>query len=149
VNARVLHTTSQAAQKLRYFLPVTQEERRWWILMSLTAGICEEVLCRGFLLQFLSGKVEGGIPLGLTAAWLISSAAFGLGHFYQGVNGIIGTAIVGAILGLLAILSGNLILPILVHALADAHALWTYRPQRDDPLEADRLVQGTNIPENS
>jgi membrane protease YdiL (CAAX protease family) len=136
---------AKLAQYLRFILPVTQEERRWWLFVSLTAGICEEVLCRGFLLQFLSGKIEGGVPLGLTAAWLVSSVAFGLGHFYQGVKGIIGTAIVGAILGLLAILTGNLILPILVHALADAHALWTYRPQRDNPLEADRLVQGYDL----
>jgi membrane protease YdiL (CAAX protease family) len=75
--------------------------------------------------------------------------AFGLGHFYQGAKGIIGTAIVGAILGLLAILTGNLILPILVHALADAHALWTYRPQRDDPLVAERLVQGYDLKRES
>ncbi|MGF6243981.1 MULTISPECIES: CPBP family intramembrane glutamic endopeptidase [Paraburkholderia] len=136
---------AKVAGSFRFFLPVTTEERCWWLAVSLTAGICEEVLYRGYLLQFFSGKFEGSLSLGLTAAWLLSSVAFGLAHFYQGVRAIAKTAVVGALLGILAILTGNLILPILVHALMDAGHLWTYRPQQDDPNKADRLIRGYDL----
>jgi len=136
---------ARATRHFRYFLPVTPQERRWWLLVSLTAGICEELLFRGYLLQLLNGRMAGGVALQLTAAWLLSSAAFGFGHFYQGIKGALGAAFGGAVLGLLAILTGNLLLPIVVHALVDASALWTYRPQIDNPVEASLLVEGYDL----
>ena len=89
--------------------------------------------------------MEGGPALGLTAAWLISSAIFGFGHLYQGALGMIATALGGAVLGLMAILTGDLLLPIVVHALLDASILFAYRPQTDDPMKAVLLAQGYDI----
>ena len=132
---------AKAAQRFRYFLPVTKEERRWWLFVSVSAGICEELLFRGYLLQFLNGKMSGGPALGLTAAWLVSSAGFGVGHLYQGVRGAITAALGGAVLGLMAILTGDLLLSMVVHGLVDAAALWVYRPLTDDPVEARLLVE--------
>jgi membrane protease YdiL (CAAX protease family) len=136
---------AKAAKALRGFLPVSAEERRWWLFMSITAGICEELLIRGFLLQFLNGQIEGGVALGLTAAWIISSVIFGICHFYQGLRGVVGTAVAGALLGLLAIVSGDLLLPILAHALLDAVIILAYRPQVDHPAQATLLEQGCDL----
>ncbi len=51
---------TNALKPLRFMMPVTQLERRWWIVASLTAGICEELLFRGFLIHYLRGDLQGG-----------------------------------------------------------------------------------------
>jgi hypothetical protein len=33
----------KAFLRLSFILPLTGEERIWWIFVSLTAGICEEI----------------------------------------------------------------------------------------------------------
>lgn len=131
-----------AMQSLLHILPVSARERRWWVLASITAGVCEEVVFRGFLQQFLQGQLHGGWTLNPTSAWLLSALAFGLSHFYQGAAGIARTALAGLMFGLLAAVSGSLLLPIVLHVLVDLAVLWVYRPQLDHPAAAARLKQG-------
>ncbi len=141
-NSAVRQKIANAMQDMRFLLPVSKAERRWWLLLSVSAGVCEELLYRGFLLEFLRGRLDGGPQLGLTAAWLLSSIAFGTAHLYQGVAGIIKTTVVGLLVGMLAILSGSLLLPILCHILFDAQILWMYRPADDAPDQAHLLIDG-------
>lgn len=132
----------QATRSLIFMMPVTQSERLWWALVSVTAGICEELFFRGFLLQYLWGHLESGPTLGLTLAWLLSSLAFGFGHLYQGSVGIVKTAITGLMLGLLAILTDNLLSSIVVHCVIDLQILLMYNPAKDTPEEARALISG-------
>lgn len=141
-NGVVRQKIASAMHDMRFLLPVSKAERRWWLLLSVSAGVCEELLYRGFLFEFLRGRLDGGPQLGLTAAWLLSSIAFGTAHLYQGVAGIIKTTVVGLLLGMLAILSGSLLLPILCHVLFDAQILWMYRPADDAPDQAHLLIDG-------
>jgi hypothetical protein len=62
--------SSAALQSFSYFFPATWTERRWWMFVSITAGICEEALFRGFLLHYLHVFPW---TLNLTLALLISS----------------------------------------------------------------------------
>jgi membrane protease YdiL (CAAX protease family) len=137
----------KAMRSLTFMLPVTPSERLRWVLVCLTAGVCEELLYRGFLLQYLRGHLYGGPALGLTLAWLLSSLIFGFGHFYQGAAGVVRTTIAGLMLGLLAILTGNLLLPIVVHCLLDLQVLLMYNPVKDTPEEVPVLISGF-CPEN-
>jgi uncharacterized protein len=127
---------------IRFLLPVSSEERLWWVWLSLAAGIGEELLYRGFVLQYLRGHLAGGMALPLTLAWLLSSLAFGIGHVYQGVRGVMETTVAGLTFGLLAILTGNLLLPIALHSLIDLRILLTYHPAQDAPDEAATLISG-------
>lgn len=129
---------------IRFMLPVSRQERAWWVLLSVTAGVCEELLYRGFLLQYLRGHLAGGPAFALVPAWLISSLAFGIGHIYQGKQGVIETTTAGLIFGMLAIISGNLVLPILMHILIDLRILLIYNPAEDDPQSAAMLIEGFN-----
>lgn len=138
----VRQTIAKAMQAMRFMLPVSKMERHWWLLLSVSAGVCEELVYRGFLLEFLRGRLAGGPQLGLTAAWLLSSIAFGTAHLYQGGAGIIRTTVVGLLLGMLAILTGSLLLPIICQVLLDAQVLWMYRPANDAPDQARLLVNG-------
>jgi uncharacterized protein len=131
-------------RSMRWMLPASRIERRWWIAISVTAGITEEIVTRGCLLPDLHGASAASpmLHLPLWAAWALSSLAFGFAHLYQGLQGVARTTLAGLFMGALAILSGGLAVPIVVHVLADALMVFTYRPDQDTPEEAARLVAG-------
>ena len=106
-------------------LPNTAIERLGWVLLSLTAGLCEELLFRGFMIRFLNGL---GLGLPLAAALVASSLIFGLAHAYQGPKGVIGATVGGLVFGLLFLLSGSLIPGMILHALVDLQVAYVLRP---------------------
>jgi len=96
-------------------LPVTLHERLLWAAVAISAGVCEEVVFRGWLLATLHGHADlGGVRLILVAA-----IVFGLAHVYQGITGVILTAFAGAFFCVLYIATGSLLVPILLHSLVD------------------------------
>jgi CAAX protease family protein len=94
-------------------LPRTPAEYRLFLAVSVTAGICEELLFRGYFFAMTS--------FWLTAAGsaVVSALIFGLGHGYQGWSGVVKTALVGMFLGFVYIGTGSLIWPMILHALID------------------------------
>ena len=100
------------------------------MFVSITAGVCEEALFRGFMLHYLHIFPW---TLNLTLALLISSVSFGFNHLYQGAGGVAGTAIIGFLFGLLFLLTGNLLLPIIFHGVMDLRMLAILRPPADTP----------------
>lgn len=127
---RPLKYSSAALKSFSYFFPATWTERRWWVFVCITAGGCEETLFRGFMLHYLHVFPW---TLNLTLALLISSVVFGSNHLYQGAGGVAGSAIVGFLFGLLFLLTGNLLLPILFHGVIDLRMLAILRPPADTP----------------
>jgi membrane protease YdiL (CAAX protease family) len=127
---------------MRCVLPVARAERRWWLFLSLTAGITEEIVARGFLMPDLWRLLGGAPGWPLAAALAGSSLLFAAAHLYQGTAGVVRSGAGGLFMGLLAILSGGVVVPIVVHVLADAQMLFLYDPARDDPAAAKRLVEG-------
>lgn len=110
----------KAARKLAYLLPSTGEERSWWWLVCITAGVCEEFIYRGFLLHYFHATP---FQLSLTWALVASSVIFGIGHLYQGVVGSVQTALMGFIFGCLFLITGSLLLPMVLHAVLDLRVL--------------------------
>lgn len=110
----------KAAKKLAFLVPSTLEERRWWWLVCITAGICEEFVYRGFLLHYL--RV---VPFHLSLTWALVVAAiiFGIGHLYQGIAGGVQTAILGFVFGGIFVMTGSLLIPIVLHAVMDLRVL--------------------------
>jgi membrane protease YdiL (CAAX protease family) len=91
-------------------------------LLALLAGISEEILFRG-LVQVGLTAVLPEIP-----ALIVASAAFGLVHFASPAYACL-AGVMGLYLGSLLLLQGNLVTPILTHALYDLVAL-AYVAQR-------------------
>lgn len=113
-------TRPKAAAQLRErlafadaLMPETDGERRGFWFLSLTAGICEEILFRGFLIWLITAW------LGLVAAVILSSIVFGCAHIYLGVAQVPRTAIVGLVLALIAVAAGSLWPAMAIHAAVD------------------------------
>ncbi len=92
------------------------------IIVWTLAAFGEEMIFRGFVMNRIADLFKNR-KNGLIAALFISSILFGMGHFYQGLSGVILTGIVG-IIYVLAYLADrcNLWAPILIHGLYDTSA---------------------------
>jgi uncharacterized protein len=114
-----------------WFMPTTTVESRYFIFgISITAGICEELLYRGYLIQLLAD----GMPI--YGAVILSSIAFGLGHIYQGPINVIRTTVMGIVMALIYLATDSIIVPMILHALLDMYggelAYLTLRPQAQE-----------------
>jgi hypothetical protein len=98
---------------LNPLLPHTEAERYLFWFVAITAGICEEILYRGFLFSFLREST------GMIAAVVLSSIVFGFAHIYQGYRLVPRTAIVGLFLAVVVVLTKSLWPAILIHAAID------------------------------
>ena len=106
---------------LRYFMPQTPEERRWWVAVSVCAGVSEEITWRGVqppLLAFVTGS-----PL---AGALLCAAFFGAAHAMQGLKSAMVIVVFALAFQLLVWTSGSLLLAMIVHAVYDVTAGFTY-----------------------
>ena len=90
-------------------------------IISILAGLGEEMLFRGVLQAALAGWLEGtvGVLVGLAAA----SVLFGFAHAITPAYFVL-AMLIGAYLGGLWLWTGNLLAPIVAHAGYDFIALW-------------------------
>jgi uncharacterized protein len=105
---------------LRFILPATGEERWWWVAICATAGIGEEILYRGFLIQYFR---RTPLHLKLIPALMLACAVFGFAHIHQGLKGIVGTGILGILFGAVFVITGNLLVSVILHFLVDLRIL--------------------------
>jgi membrane protease YdiL (CAAX protease family) len=99
---------------IEIILPRTPGQLRHFYGVAVTAGIVEESIWRGFMLWYF------GQLMPLWAAVILSSVSFGAAHAYQGVANIPKYTLTGIVFALIYVLTGSLVVPILLHALADA-----------------------------
>jgi membrane protease YdiL (CAAX protease family) len=103
------------ARNMDFILPHGGAELTLWIALSVTAGICEETIFRGYLQrQFIA--LTKSAPAGI----LLSAAAFGVAHVYQGFRMVILIGVFGAMFGILAYWRGSVRPGMIVHAWQDS-----------------------------
>ncbi len=95
-------------------LPRDAVEIAGFVPVAITAGVCEEVLYRGWLPWALAGWA-GSVLVGFIAA----AAVFGFGHLYQGRNGVVLTGLLGLALGAAVAWSGSLLPGQALHVAVD------------------------------
>lgn len=77
--------------------PGTAGELLLFLALALTAGICEEIMFRGYLQQQIRAWTQS-----TAVAVVLSTVAFALGHAYQGWFGVLVVASYGITLAILA-----------------------------------------------
>lgn len=94
-------------------IPRTRSELGSWVAVSVTAGVCEEFVFRGYLIWVLTDL------LGLWGAAAVSLVIFGLAHSYQGVKGILPVGALAIVFTLVVLISGSLFPAMMLHAMVD------------------------------
>jgi membrane protease YdiL (CAAX protease family) len=95
-------------------LPRSTLELALFLGVSLTAGVWEELVYRGFLIWFIAPYA------GLIGAVVLSTLVFGIGHSYQGWRGARNAGTLGLLFAIGYALTGSLWWLIAIHALVDA-----------------------------
>ena len=88
-----------------------------FLVLAVTAGVCEEFLFRGFA---MGAMAKAGL-----ANWeivLLSAVLFGLGHLYQGPAGVVSTLVLGIVFGITKIAYDTLAVVVFWHIAVDVVA---------------------------
>ena len=107
--------------EISLLVPTDPFGRVVWVAVSFTAGFCEEIAFRGYLMTRLR-------LIGKFRSWmvptLVSALIFGICHAYQGVPGFIVISVYGLLFSLLYIRTGRLWPCIIAHFFQDFGALF-------------------------
>ncbi len=107
--------------EIALLIPQDTAGRIVWVVVSATAGFCEEIAFRGYLMTRLR-------ILGKTKTWvmpvIVSSLAFGICHAYQGWPGLILLTVYGFMFALLYLRTRSLWPCIIAHFFQDFTALF-------------------------
>ena len=101
-------------------LPRSRQERLTFAGLAITAGVCEEVVFRGFGIAYVRWLWPGASQPFII---VVTAAAFGFAHLYQGTRGVLLTGLVGAYLAWLTLATGSLVPAMVIHALIDLRVL--------------------------
>jgi membrane protease YdiL (CAAX protease family) len=95
-------------------LPHTTGELSLFLALSLTAGLCEEFLFRGYVIWALAPW------LGFWGAAALGVVVFGFAHVYQGRGAMVRTGLVGAVMTGVLVTTQSLFPAMALHTLIDA-----------------------------
>ena len=137
-------------ERARKFVPVGRTQVTAFTFVAVTAGICEELLYRGWLIHF-TGALLGSLWVGMIAAAIL----FGLGHAYQGRQGIIATGALGLVFGSMFVMVKSLVPGQIIHAGIDivngilagrvVKRLGPEEEPGEGPVHAGDLEGGTDV----
>lgn len=99
-------------------LPRNRAELKYGWALSINAGVVEELLFRLALPAAIFAVCGNAL-----VAVVLSVLVFGALHAYQGIGGVIGTLVFGAVLMFVFLATGSILWPILAHALFDLRSL--------------------------
>jgi membrane protease YdiL (CAAX protease family) len=118
-------------------VPRTRNERLMFAGVAVTAGICEEILYRGFGVAYLKWLLPG---VGRLPVIVVIGLAFGIAHLYQGPRNVILTGLVGGVFTWVTLATGTLAPAIVVHALVDLRIM-ALPTALVEPPAADQLAE--------
>ncbi|HZD93772.1 MAG TPA: type II CAAX endopeptidase family protein, partial [Candidatus Sulfotelmatobacter sp.] len=121
MTARFMHRLlgPDQAKSIGSLLPQSTLEVLLWIVVSISAGICEEIIFRGYFQRQFAAYTSS-----MTAGVLLQALVFGLGHSYQGVKQVVIISVLGLLYGALAAWRRNLGSNMIAHAWTDIWNGW-------------------------
>ncbi|MGE0160199.1 MAG: CPBP family intramembrane glutamic endopeptidase [Gemmatimonadales bacterium] len=125
---------------LRGLIPRTREEKSVFGLLSVAAGVGEEIAYRGYAIPVLTPLV------GVGGAAALSSVVFGALHAYQGILGVLRTTVMGAFLAWGFLAAGSLWPAIVAHTAIDLVAGIVLGEKLLSPPESIGVVGALDAP---
>lgn len=127
-------------------LPRKFKSYLYFIPLAFSAGICEEIVFRGFFIGYILNFFGPGF-LSQILAVVIPAFIFGLVHTYQGVQAIYKILGMALVFGLVYLLTGSIYLLIILHVVVDliGGALGLFFPETEVP---DGPVQDWPYPQD-
>ena len=117
-NATQIEATVKKWRSNIPFLPENWQELSHFSFVAITAGVCEEIIFRGFCIQYFLAWNQDNL-LGTWLAILLPAFLFSIGHVYQGYSAVFKTFFMAILLGWVFILTQSLWIPMLLHFLVD------------------------------
>lgn len=105
------------AKSINTLLPQSTVEIVLWIVLSISAGICEEIVFRGYFQTQFAAYTNS-----MVAGVLLQGVVFGLGHSYQGVKQVIIITVLGILYGWFAAWRRSLRPNMIAHAWSDIYS---------------------------
>jgi uncharacterized protein len=102
------------AASIEGYLPRKALECALWVLVSLSAGFCEELVYRGYLQRQFTAWTRSPV-----LALLLQAIVFGVSHGYQGLAACAKIAVFGLVFGVVALWRRSLRPGMLAHAATD------------------------------
>ena len=125
INPLIEHLTRTPID-LSQFDPIRGNLQALLTLLAIVWAVAvfvEEIVFRGYLMTELK-RLLGDTRRALLGNLVLAATLFGLAHWYQGISGMLGTGLIGLLLGYLFIRQGfNLWLPIVVHGFLNTAGL--------------------------
>ena len=115
---RQMYTQDNTDQIMETIIPTTFKEYGHFLFLAFTAGIAEEIIFRGFMINYLKAWFAG-YSIGTTISIVVPALVFGLTHLYQGIKNMIKIIAIALLLGLIYHLSESLIIVVILHILVD------------------------------
>jgi membrane protease YdiL (CAAX protease family) len=110
-------------KKFTPFLPENKHEYKHFMFLAVSAGICEEIIFRGYFINYLQSLWHNSV-LGLWGAVSIPAILFGVAHLYQGTNAVLKIILMAVLFGWIFILTQSLLIVIILHIFIDAAGGW-------------------------
>ena len=105
-------------QKSAVFLPQNYQEFFYFIILSISAGVCEEIVYRGFLVNYLMTIIDDRI-VAFNVAVIFPAIIFGVVHMYQGMKSVLKIGIMSLLFSTIFIFSQSLLIVIILHTAVD------------------------------
>jgi uncharacterized protein len=105
-------------KKLDYIMPTSWQDYRHFIFLAVAAGVCEEIIFRGFLMNYVQqSMVHSEFRTIITL--VLPALAFSLGHIYQGIQSVVKIFAISLLFGAVYMYSGSLYIVIAIHVAID------------------------------
>lgn len=108
-----------SAKSVGTILPRSWLEIGLWIAVSISAGICEEIVFRGYFQKQLAAYTGS-----VAVAVVLQGILFGVGHSYQGLKQMTLISVLGILYGAFAAWRQNLRVNMIAHAWTDIWSGW-------------------------
>lgn len=118
LSLRSVKKNQEDFQQMSHIVPLNWKEYLPYVFLAFSAGICEEIIYRGFLIPYISYYLPVW-EFSFLIAIIIPGIIFAVSHYYQGTWSVVKIFFISILFGLIFFHSGSLLIVVIIHILID------------------------------